>query len=113
MPPWYPGALQGCVRWPPLRRGAIHVPSPSHRLHRRREDVDGVAFRHDELRLRRVDFDLPEQAQDLHIDRLVGDLEAPRIARRPTDFSGGVAPYALDLVNAERLWDVALKLIDR
>jgi NAD(P)-dependent dehydrogenase (short-subunit alcohol dehydrogenase family) len=37
--------------------------------------------------------------------------EAPRIARRPTDFSGGVAPYALDPVNAERLRDVSLKLI--
>jgi NAD(P)-dependent dehydrogenase (short-subunit alcohol dehydrogenase family) len=37
--------------------------------------------------------------------------EAPRIARRPTDFSGGVAAYALDAVNAERLWNVASKLI--
>jgi NAD(P)-dependent dehydrogenase (short-subunit alcohol dehydrogenase family) len=37
--------------------------------------------------------------------------EAPLIARRPTDFSGGVAPYALDPANAERLWDVSLKLI--
>jgi len=37
--------------------------------------------------------------------------EAPLIARRPTDFSGGVAPYALDLANAERLWDVSLQLI--
>jgi len=37
--------------------------------------------------------------------------EAPRIARRPTDYSGGVAPYALDPGNADRLWDVALKLI--
>jgi hypothetical protein len=30
---------------------------------------------------------------------------------RPTDFSGGVAPYAVDPDNAERLWDVSLKLI--
>jgi NAD(P)-dependent dehydrogenase (short-subunit alcohol dehydrogenase family) len=37
--------------------------------------------------------------------------EAPLIARRPTDFSGGVAPYALDLANAERLWDLSLQLI--
>src|ERR1700752_3676809 len=37
--------------------------------------------------------------------------ESPRIAKRPTDFSGGVAPYAVDPDNAERLWDVALKLI--
>jgi len=29
----------------------------------------------------------------------------------PTDFSGGVAPYALDPGNAERLWEVALELI--
>jgi NAD(P)-dependent dehydrogenase (short-subunit alcohol dehydrogenase family) len=37
--------------------------------------------------------------------------EARQILRRPTDFSGGVAPYALDSANAARLWDVALKLI--
>jgi NAD(P)-dependent dehydrogenase (short-subunit alcohol dehydrogenase family) len=37
--------------------------------------------------------------------------EAPQVEQRPTDFSGGVAPYALDPENAERLWDVALKLI--
>lgn len=37
--------------------------------------------------------------------------EAPRIARRPTDFSGGVAPYAVDPANAERLWDLASRLI--
>ena len=36
--------------------------------------------------------------------------EAPVVQRRPADFSGGVAPYALDPTNAERLWDVALKL---
>ncbi|CAH1668823.1 SDR family NAD(P)-dependent oxidoreductase [Chelatococcus asaccharovorans] len=36
---------------------------------------------------------------------------SPRVARRPTDFSGGVADYALDVANAERLWDVSLKLI--
>jgi NAD(P)-dependent dehydrogenase (short-subunit alcohol dehydrogenase family) len=37
--------------------------------------------------------------------------EAETVARRPTDFSGGVAPYALDAENAGRLWDVALKLL--
>lgn len=37
--------------------------------------------------------------------------QALRIARRPTDFSGGVADYALDPANAERLWDVSLNLI--
>lgn len=37
--------------------------------------------------------------------------ESHRISKRPTDFSGGVAPYALDAENAERLWDVALKLL--
>ncbi len=36
---------------------------------------------------------------------------APRVAKRPTDFSGGVAPYAIDTENAERLWNVALKLL--
>jgi NAD(P)-dependent dehydrogenase (short-subunit alcohol dehydrogenase family) len=35
-----------------------------------------------------------------------------RVTARPTDFSGGVAPYAVDPDNAERLWDVSLKLID-
>ena len=37
--------------------------------------------------------------------------ESRRVSKRPTDFSGGVAPYALDGGNAERLWDVALKLL--
>jgi NAD(P)-dependent dehydrogenase (short-subunit alcohol dehydrogenase family) len=37
--------------------------------------------------------------------------EAPLVNQRPADFSGGVAPYALDPGNAERLWDVALKMI--
>lgn len=36
--------------------------------------------------------------------------EAPVVAERPSDFSGGVAPYALDPANAERLWQVALDL---
>jgi len=37
--------------------------------------------------------------------------EAPVVQRRPTDFSGGVAPYAVDPANAERLWLVASELI--
>ncbi len=37
--------------------------------------------------------------------------EARPVRTRPTDFSGGVAPYALDPGNAERLWEVALELI--
>ena len=37
--------------------------------------------------------------------------ESRRVSKRPIDFSGGVAPYALNTANAERLWDVALKLI--
>ena len=37
--------------------------------------------------------------------------EARRIRQRPSDFSGGVAPYAIDAENAERLWETALKLI--
>ena len=37
--------------------------------------------------------------------------EAQTIARRPTDFSGGVAPYALDSDNAHRLWEVSLRLV--
>ncbi|AMJ61455.1 SDR family NAD(P)-dependent oxidoreductase [Bosea sp. PAMC 26642] len=37
--------------------------------------------------------------------------EAPVVSRRPTDFSGGVAPYAIDAANARRLWDVATALI--
>ena len=37
--------------------------------------------------------------------------EAHRITQRPTDFSGGVAPYALDADNADRLWNTALTLI--
>ena len=37
--------------------------------------------------------------------------EARPVHARTTDFSGGVAPYALDAANAERLWEVGLKLI--
>jgi len=37
--------------------------------------------------------------------------EAEIVNRRPTNFSGGVAPYALDPNNAERLWNVALDLL--
>ncbi|MBE1528985.1 NAD(P)-dependent dehydrogenase (short-subunit alcohol dehydrogenase family) [Sphingopyxis sp. OAS728] len=37
--------------------------------------------------------------------------EAPRIVARPTDFSGGVAGYALDPGNAERLWETSLAFL--
>lgn len=37
--------------------------------------------------------------------------ESPRVTARPSDFSGGVAPYALDAANAERLWNVASTFI--
>ena len=37
--------------------------------------------------------------------------EAPVVRRRPADFGGGVAPYALDPANAERLWAIALELV--
>jgi NAD(P)-dependent dehydrogenase (short-subunit alcohol dehydrogenase family) len=37
--------------------------------------------------------------------------EAPVVRTRPVDFGGGVAPYALDPANAERLWSMALELI--
>lgn len=33
------------------------------------------------------------------------------VTSRPLDFSGGVAPYALDLINADRLWVLAEQLI--
>lgn len=33
------------------------------------------------------------------------------VERRPDSGMGGVAPYALDSGNAERLWDVSLELI--
>src|SRR5580658_4052148 len=35
--------------------------------------------------------------------------EATVVSRRPADFSGGVAPYAIAPANAERLWEVALR----
>jgi NAD(P)-dependent dehydrogenase (short-subunit alcohol dehydrogenase family) len=38
--------------------------------------------------------------------------EAAPATQRPTDFAHGVAPYALDLANAERLWKVALDMVD-
>lgn len=37
--------------------------------------------------------------------------EAERVLKRPADFSGGCAPYAVDPENAERLWEVSLKLV--
>jgi NAD(P)-dependent dehydrogenase (short-subunit alcohol dehydrogenase family) len=37
--------------------------------------------------------------------------EAAVVSRRPTDFTGGVAPYAIDPTNAERLWEVATQLV--
>jgi NAD(P)-dependent dehydrogenase (short-subunit alcohol dehydrogenase family) len=37
--------------------------------------------------------------------------EAAVVSHRPTDFSGGVAPYAIAPANAERLWEVAMQLV--
>jgi NAD(P)-dependent dehydrogenase (short-subunit alcohol dehydrogenase family) len=37
--------------------------------------------------------------------------EAPVVARRGAPGSGGVAAYAVDPANAERLWDVSLKMV--
>jgi NAD(P)-dependent dehydrogenase (short-subunit alcohol dehydrogenase family) len=36
---------------------------------------------------------------------------APTVTRRPHDFSGGVAPYAIDAANAARLWDIATAMV--
>ncbi|MCW6511719.1 SDR family NAD(P)-dependent oxidoreductase [Lichenifustis flavocetrariae] len=38
--------------------------------------------------------------------------EAEEVAKRPTDFTGGYAAYALDPGNAARLWDVSQRLIE-
>jgi NAD(P)-dependent dehydrogenase (short-subunit alcohol dehydrogenase family) len=38
--------------------------------------------------------------------------ESPTVTERPGDFSGGVAPYALDHDNAARLWDIGVELAD-
>ena len=37
--------------------------------------------------------------------------QAEEVAKRPTNFTGGYAAYAVDSDNAERLWDLSLKLI--
>ncbi|MFE4369105.1 SDR family NAD(P)-dependent oxidoreductase [Streptomyces sp. NPDC056835] len=37
--------------------------------------------------------------------------EAPVLQRKPVMFGGGVAPWALDADNAERLWDTATELL--
>jgi hypothetical protein len=37
--------------------------------------------------------------------------EAVRVERRGKPGQGGVAPYALDPANAERLWELSLKLL--
>ena len=37
--------------------------------------------------------------------------EAPVVTERPKDFGGGVAAYALDPINANRLWSIAQQLI--
>jgi len=36
---------------------------------------------------------------------------AQQVTKRPRDFTGGYAGYALDLENAERLWNLSMKLI--
>jgi NAD(P)-dependent dehydrogenase (short-subunit alcohol dehydrogenase family) len=38
--------------------------------------------------------------------------EAVRVDRRGAPGTGGVAPYALDAANAERLWELSLQMID-
>ena len=38
--------------------------------------------------------------------------EAEQVAKRPTDFTGGYAAYALDSGNAARLWEVSQRLIE-
>jgi hypothetical protein len=35
----------------------------------------------------------------------------PQLTKRPSDFTGGYAGYALDRENAERLWNLSMKLI--
>ncbi|WP_421849107.1 SDR family NAD(P)-dependent oxidoreductase [Novosphingobium sp.] len=37
--------------------------------------------------------------------------EAMQVVKRPTDFTGGYAPYALDAGNAARLWELSEQLI--
>jgi NAD(P)-dependent dehydrogenase (short-subunit alcohol dehydrogenase family) len=37
--------------------------------------------------------------------------ESTVVSQCPSDFSGGVAPYALDPANAERLWNTATELL--
>jgi NAD(P)-dependent dehydrogenase (short-subunit alcohol dehydrogenase family) len=37
--------------------------------------------------------------------------EAALVNQRPTDFTGGVAAYALDADNASRLWDLSMRLV--
>ena len=39
--------------------------------------------------------------------------ESPPVRQRPSDFSGGVAPYALSAANADRLWTLAMTLIGK
>src|SRR5260221_11720332 len=55
----------------------------------------------------------PQRAAFGRLENTLGAPRAPgtRIPARPIDFSGGVASYALDAENAERLWEVGLKLI--
>lgn len=36
--------------------------------------------------------------------------EARRVTERPAEFSG-VAPYAIDLIQSERLWELATELM--
>ena len=38
--------------------------------------------------------------------------EAEQVAKRPTDFTGGFAAYALDPANATRLWDLSQRLVE-
>lgn len=36
---------------------------------------------------------------------------APTVTRRPQNFGGGVAPYAINVANALRLWDIAAEMV--
>jgi hypothetical protein len=54
---------------------------------------------------------MPNATRTANLKLLSQSNEANTVSQRPSDFGGGVAPYALNPDNAARLWAIAQTLI--
>jgi hypothetical protein len=55
--------------------------------------------------------DIVEFLKTLGVGRVALVGQASVVDKRPDKFGGGVAPYALDPKNAERLWSLATAML--